>query len=184
MSRVIRTVMGASGSDAEDVLQDALLSLSQALPAFRGDSKLTTFAARIAARCAIKAMRRQRVAPRASDGLDHQDIADYRPGPAERIAAKRREEVMRRLLQTLPEIQAETFVLRVVLGLSLTEVAEATGAPQNTVRSRIRLARDALRGAIERQYPELVVPASGVSGMRRRVDAVTEDEDDRESSVR
>jgi RNA polymerase sigma-70 factor (ECF subfamily) len=37
----------------------------------------------------------------------------------------------------------------VVLGWTLEEVALATGAPVNTVRSRVRLAKEALRRRIE-----------------------------------
>jgi RNA polymerase sigma-70 factor (ECF subfamily) len=61
---------------------------------------------------------------------------------------------LRTLLEELPEIQAETFALRVALGYSMQEVAAATGAPVNTVRSRLRLAREALRRRIE-QDPSL-----------------------------
>ena len=49
----------------------------------------------------------------------------------------------------LPEEQAETFALRVVLDYSLEQVAAATGAPVNTVRSRVRLAREKLKTKIE-----------------------------------
>jgi RNA polymerase sigma-70 factor (ECF subfamily) len=69
--------------------------------------------------------------------------------PSESAAAARRREAMRSLLDQLPLEQAETLTLRVVLGMSLGEVAEATGAPVNTVRSRVRLAREALRKRIE-----------------------------------
>ncbi len=39
--------------------------------------------------------------------------------------------------------------LRVVLGWSLPEAEAATGIPLNTVRSRVRLAKNALRAAVE-----------------------------------
>ena len=56
---------------------------------------------------------------------------------------------MRALLADLPEEQAEALALRVVLGWSLEEVARAYGIPTNTVRSRVRLAKEALRRRIE-----------------------------------
>ena len=49
------------------------------------------------------------------------------------------------LLGVLPTAQAEALLLRFVLGHSLQEIAEISGAPLNTVRSRIRLAREALQ---------------------------------------
>ena len=44
--------------------------------------------------------------------------------------------------------------MRVVMGWTLEEVSRATGAPINTVRSRVRLAKEALRRRIE-AAPEL-----------------------------
>jgi RNA polymerase sigma-70 factor (ECF subfamily) len=61
----------------------------------------------------------------------------------------RRRELLRELLEDLPEEQAEALALRVVMGWSLEEVAQASGAPVNTVRSRVRLAKEALRQRIE-----------------------------------
>ena len=72
------------------------------------------------------------------------------PSPVEVSGAQRRRELLRELLARLPEEQAETLALRVVLGWSLDEIASATGAPTNTVRSRMRLAKDALRKSIEK----------------------------------
>jgi RNA polymerase sigma-70 factor (ECF subfamily) len=67
----------------------------------------------------------------------------------EDVLSERRRQVVRELLDQLPEEQAETFALRVAMGFSLPEVAAATGAPLNTVRSRIRLAKEALRRRID-----------------------------------
>lgn len=62
---------------------------------------------------------------------------------------RRLREVMRALLARIPAEQAEAIALRFVLGWSLEEVARVTEAPVNTVRSRVRLAKKALRAAIE-----------------------------------
>ncbi|HTA21242.1 MAG TPA: sigma factor-like helix-turn-helix DNA-binding protein, partial [Polyangia bacterium] len=70
------------------------------------------------------------------------------------VLRARRTAAFRGLLDDLPEEQAETFALRVVLDYSLDQVAAATGAPVNTVRSRVRLAREKLKQRIERD-PEL-----------------------------
>ena len=62
--------------------------------------------------------------------------------PEEEACAAHRRETLRALVGGLPELQAETFALRVALGYSLQEVAETTGVPLNTVRSRLRLAKE------------------------------------------
>jgi RNA polymerase sigma-70 factor (ECF subfamily) len=53
------------------------------------------------------------------------------------------------LFEELPEAQSEALVMHFVLELTVEEIADATGAPVNTVRSRLRLARGALRARIE-----------------------------------
>jgi RNA polymerase sigma-70 factor (ECF subfamily) len=69
-------------------------------------------------------------------------------GSAPEAGAAQRQAVLRRLLDDLAEEQAEALALRVVLGWSLDEISAATGAPLNTVRSRLRLAKEALRRRI------------------------------------
>jgi RNA polymerase sigma-70 factor (ECF subfamily) len=48
-----------------------------------------------------------------------------------------------------PADQAEAIALLIVLGWSLAEGARVPDVPVNTVRSRVRLAKKALRAAIE-----------------------------------
>ncbi len=72
-----------------------------------------------------------------------------RPSPGEEAAANRRKELLRSLLDNLPDEQAEALAMRVVLGWSIKEIAAHSGAPLNTVRSRLRLAKEALKSRIE-----------------------------------
>src|SRR5207248_4801237 len=91
---------------------------------------------------------------RRDDAADVDLIAGGGPSLPDSVAAERRRQVVRELLDELPPEQAETFALRVALGFSLPEVAAATGAPLNTVRSRIRLAKASLKRRIEKD-PQL-----------------------------
>jgi RNA polymerase sigma factor (sigma-70 family) len=154
MARVARCVLGSSAPELDDVVQESLLGLLRALPTFRGDCSLRRFANRIAVRTAIATRRRAR--KRAADNqrfsIEPAPIAMFEDrDPEDDFLAARREALLMQLLDELPEIQAETLALRVVLGLSLEETAAATSAPENTVRSRLRLAREALRARIERE---------------------------------
>ena len=56
-----------------------------------------------------------------------------------------RAEVMRDLIRRLRPIQAETLVLRAVLGFSMEEIASLTEVSVNTVKTRLRLGKNALR---------------------------------------
>jgi RNA polymerase sigma factor (sigma-70 family) len=48
-------------------------------------------------------------------------------------------------LDELPDAQREALVLHHVLGMTVSEVADQLEAPQETVRSRLRLGKDRLR---------------------------------------
>ncbi|HSO36620.1 MAG TPA: sigma-70 family RNA polymerase sigma factor [Labilithrix sp.] len=150
--RVVRAVLGGSHPDVDDVSQQALIGFIQALPAFRGDSDPARYATTIAVRTAIAARRRTKVdRSRRDDEADAETVATAQPGPGEEIAAQRRKEILRGLLAELPTEQAEALAMRVVLGWSLEEIAVQSGAPLNTVRSRLRLAKESLRRTIEAQ---------------------------------
>ena len=112
------------------------------------------FAHRIAARTAIASRRRGRSRAAMHEPLQEELRLTADPSPHAQSLALRRQRLLAELLETLPEQQAETMALRVVLGFSLAEVAAATAAPENTVRSRLRLARETLRERIAAE-PEL-----------------------------
>lgn len=146
---VTRAVLGRGHSDVDDAYQQGILELIRALPSFRGDCEPIHFASRIAARTALTIARRSRTAfSRRDDGADV-DRIPIEAHAEEEAEQKRRMDLLRDLLARIPEEQAETLTLRVMLGWSLSEVAVATGVPLNTVRSRVRLAKNALRAAVE-----------------------------------
>ena len=154
--RVVRAVLGSSHPDVDDVAQQALIGFIQALPAFRGDCDPARYATTIAVRTAIGARRRVRLEhSRRDPGADADSVASPAMEPGEEIASQRRKDVLRELLAELPAEQAEALAMRVVLGWSLEEIAGQSGAPLNTVRSRLRLAKESLRKTIESQ-PGLV----------------------------
>jgi len=152
IERVVRAVLGRQQTqDAEDVVQQAMLGFVQALPSFRGECEPIHFASRVAARTAIAAARRGRAArARHEDGVDVDLFTSTAPEPLADAERGRRMAALQDALGKIPAEQAETLALRVVLGWSLSEVAERMNVPLNTVRSRLRLAKTALRTVIDR----------------------------------
>ena len=149
MIRSAQQLLGSSHADLDDVVQQSLIGLVQALPAFRQECSVVHFACRIVVRTAVASRRRAFArADRHDESVDVDSLPrDQELGDG--VDAERRRALVRGLLSRLPEEQAETLALRIVLGFSLEEVAEATGVPLNTVRSRVRLAKPALRRRIE-----------------------------------
>jgi RNA polymerase sigma-70 factor (ECF subfamily) len=149
--RVVRTVLGYKFADVEDLVQECLLGFVRALPQFRYESSVSTFALTIAFRHALSAKRRQRDLVRWTDTFQRleEPIRSVPSSPAQDLEMERRREVVAELLATIPKVQAETLGLRAVVGLSIEQIAQVTEVPANTVRSRLRLAKEALRKSIE-----------------------------------
>lgn len=146
--RTLRSILGSGHGDLDDAVQESLLALVAALPKFRQECSLQRFANRIAVRIGLRFRRSHRAAAvQAPAVID--EVASEALCPEAATQATRRLALLHQLLDDLPEPQAEVLALRVLAGLSLGETAEMTGAPVNTVRSRLRLARLALRTRIE-----------------------------------
>ena len=153
--QVVRGVLGTGHPDLEDVAQEAAIALVSALRSFRGECGVLHFACRVAVFTSLAARRRLEVRMRWADDRAPESTggSDSHLPSSEYLAARRRS-ALRELLRDLPEAQAETLVLSAVLGYSPQEIARITGAPANTVRSRLRLAKIALRDRIKTD-PEL-----------------------------
>jgi RNA polymerase sigma factor (sigma-70 family) len=148
MFRVVRGVMGPRSADADDALQQALISLIHALPAFRGECEPAGYACRIAFRVALALRKRGRRFELERERMAADRVYDA-AAPAIPFEAARRTSLLRGLLDELPAEQAEALAMRTILGWSREEIAMVSGAPLNTVRSRLRLAKEALRRKIE-----------------------------------
>ena len=154
VARVARTILGPNDMAIEDTIQDALVSLMHALPSFRRDCSIRRYANRIAARTALLTRSRNR----ATRQREAKFYLDDRPAAyidGRQDLQHRRKVFVHRMFDELPQAQAEVIALRFLLGYSLEEIAEAVGAPLNTVRSRIRLAKEAMRAHLDND-PELL----------------------------
>lgn len=146
--RVVRGVLGVGHADIEDVLQESMLALCSALASFRGDCQTAHFACRVAVQTAMNARRRAAHRRRTTPSVPPDELAELAHedlSPADMLAAARRREVLRLLLEELPPVQAEVLALHTMLGHSVAETAAITGVPANTARSRLRAALAALR---------------------------------------
>ncbi len=150
LTRVVQGVLGSHHPEVDDVIQQSLIAVLQALSAFRGECHPAGYASRIALHVALRARRNAAMRRARSETLAQISASDPEPSWLGcELSAERRKKALRDLLTDLPEEQADALGLRIMLGWSLEEVARATGAPLNTVRSRVRLAKEALRRRIE-----------------------------------
>jgi len=145
--RVVRRVMGASHPDADDVAQEAAVGIMEALPRHRGECTVLHFACRVAVLTAMNARRHEAAKKRASERTSFPIdlVPALSPSPDAEAMAHARAQAVRDLLDTLPIEQAEVLAMHCVVGYTVREIADAAGVPLETVRSRMRLAKQALR---------------------------------------
>jgi RNA polymerase sigma-70 factor (ECF subfamily) len=139
--------------DAEDVLQESLLSAARGLSGFRGASSLSTWLFAIARSHCIKKRRRSRFAPvevslDASEESVAHEHPDPGPGPDENLHARRLEAALEDAIAALDRKYREVFVLRDVEGLTAPEVAKVTGLSIAAIKSRLHRARARVREAV------------------------------------
>jgi RNA polymerase sigma-70 factor (ECF subfamily) len=129
---------------AEDVLQNALVSIWRKLPHLREPDRFEAWAYRILVNaCYADAPRNRRWASAVRVlPVDRADDVDD-------IASISDRDELEQAFRRLPLDQRAVFVLHHHVGLPLVAVAETLGIPDGTARSRLHYATRALRAALE-----------------------------------
>jgi RNA polymerase sigma-70 factor (ECF subfamily) len=162
-----------SVSDAEDVLQEALLAAWQGLGGFEGRASVRTWLYRIATTRSLNALRAARRRPQTDwppPGIDAPEptrlgetpwlepcpdsllerLADAAAGPEGRYEAGEAISLaFITALQMLPPRQRAVLILRDVLDFPAREVADMLGTTEESVKSALKRAR----ATLQRQYP-------------------------------
>jgi RNA polymerase sigma-70 factor (ECF subfamily) len=145
--------MCGSRALAEDVAQEAFLSIWRAGGRYdRARGSVRTWVLGIVHNRAIDALRRTVVHERrraSDDGIEERFEARER---TEVEAARREEaETIRGMLDALPADQSRVIELAYFGGFTHSEIAEMLGAPIGTVKGRMRLGLEKLRGQLAPQ---------------------------------
>ena len=134
-----------TASDAQDATQVATLEILRSAGHYAARGSLNGWASRIAARSVVRWNARH------GTPTMHEHNPDRAPSatpPTPGFEALPRP--LEAYLEGLPEPQRTALVLRHSLGHTIPEIAEVTGAPVPTVRSRIDKAMTRVRAAIRR----------------------------------
>jgi RNA polymerase sigma-70 factor (ECF subfamily) len=143
--------LGVREADALDQAQKVFLAAHLKLKEFEGRSRLTTWLFGICQRVASDYRRsaayRREVATDAAE-MDHYRGAQEDAGQG--AEARQRAQLAEAMLDKLPEPQRLVFVLFELEEMSGQDIAELLGISVGTVRSRLRLARDAFSREVKR----------------------------------
>jgi RNA polymerase sigma-70 factor (ECF subfamily) len=140
--------MGADPTASEEITQEVMTVLWHKARLFDpAKSSVATWLYRIARNRRIDGFRRDRIDY--FDPLDPPEIASEEAAQDDALDARDRAERVRAAMEALPDEQLTLVRLAFYDGLSHSEVAERTGLPLGTVKSRLRLAFGRLRRTLE-----------------------------------
>ncbi|MHC5023186.1 MAG: RNA polymerase sigma factor [Planctomycetota bacterium] len=155
---VTRRILG-NDADAQDALQDAMISAYKSIDRFQAQSRLGTWLHRVAINAALQKLRRRRSRPEASiqDLLPKYDDSGHRVEITptwtstgdELLERDETRRLVRERILELPEDYRDVVLLRDIEGLETQEAASVLSISPGAVKTRLHRARQALRTLLE-----------------------------------
>jgi RNA polymerase sigma-70 factor, ECF subfamily len=148
-----------NAADAEDAVQDALLSAFKHLEQFRRQSQMSTWLTTIVTNCALmQSRRRVRQIHLSLDEPIGEERKDFIPerlahhglNPEDECLRSELDARLRCLVKQLSPRLRKTFQLRHMDGLTTSEAAHILGVPTGTVKAQLARARGKLKGSLRR----------------------------------
>ncbi len=158
--RGLRAAFGGYGggieANFEDFAQEALIRITGNLDSFRGESRFTTWAQKIAMNVALTELKRRRWRDVSlQDLFARREAADRGPADTqltpEQLAFQNMvlEELRRIIDEDLTDRQREAVVAVILEGMPISEVAERMGTNQNALYKLLHDARRKLKRRME-----------------------------------
>jgi RNA polymerase sigma-70 factor, ECF subfamily len=141
-----------NSANAEEVVQDVFMKIYRNLNDFKFRSTFKTWVYRITVNTAINHYRKSNKEEK--DRVDYDNIIESLPDKrlaTEGISQSENEARLNALLDMLSPEHKTCLILREIEGLSYQEIADTLTIPVNTVRSRLKRARQALLVEAERK---------------------------------
>jgi len=139
---------------AEELFQDVWMNLIRARAGYTVEARFATYLYHLAHNRLIDHYRKTR--PEALVSLDDEagesigeSLPDGRERPAEEALDGRRQAArLLELIAELPDAQREAFLMQQEGGMSVEEIAQATGVTRETAKSRLRYAMSKLKAGM------------------------------------
>ena len=157
--RVVRRMVGAR-PDVDDLVQTAFVEAFRSLPDFRGDAMFSTWLTRIAVRVTMRATRQRRPWHSLDDVGDP---ASTTPGPERVAAARETLALVEVLLAELRPKRRAAFVLHVLEGYSMEEVAAMLSVSVAAAKVRVHDARRYIERRLGQNQP-MAAALTGLGG--------------------
>jgi len=148
-----------NAADAEDAVQDALLSAYKHIDQFRGEAQMSTWLTAIVSNSARMQLRKRphqiHMPLDAPIGKEQEQtvserLADCRPSPEDECQSSELRARVQKLATQLSPPLRKAFQLRDLDGLTTSEAAHILGVPDGTVKAQLARARAKLRRLMRR----------------------------------
>jgi len=141
---------------ADDLLQDVWFAVARSAPTYTVSARFKTWLFTMAHNRLVDYFRtaRNHVSldgdqDNESPGIGETLAADSGFGPLRRLESSEQAAALIAAVERLPREQREAFLLQAEAGLSVDEIAAATGVSFETAKSRLRYARNSLRQQLQ-----------------------------------
>jgi RNA polymerase sigma-70 factor (ECF subfamily) len=161
--RVALRLMGQQ-EEAEDVLQQTLLTVYEKIDTFDERSALTTWLYRIVVNTALMRLRAQASRPEepldslgayfTEEGEHVREVADWALQPEDALLRQEALTVLQQAIADLPELYRAVYVLAEIEGLPHQEIGTILEVSVGTVKIRLHRARLFLRQALANYFTE------------------------------
>ena len=136
--------MCGNAHDAEEVAQEAFVAAWKGLPAFRGESKFSSWLYQLTTNAAIDFLRREK-RHRAAVPMEDEPEPATPDTPQQAVEESEVRQALQQALDTLTPEHREIFLLRQMRQLSYEEIGRLLGLEAGTVKSRLSRAKKQLR---------------------------------------
>ena len=150
--------MCGNAHDAEEVAQEAFVAAWKGLPAFRGESKFSSWLYQLTTNAAIDFLRREK-RYRAAVPMEDEPEPATPDTPQQAMEESEVRQALQQALDTLTPEHREIFLLRQMRQLSYEEIGRLLGLESGTVKSRLSRAKKQLREILT-QKGNLFAPSS------------------------
>ncbi|MFZ5366552.1 MAG: RNA polymerase sigma factor [Patescibacteria group bacterium] len=132
--------------DAEEVLQDTLISILDSLPLFRGKSSFLTWSLSIARHEIVDYYRKKKIKAILFSHLPFlEDLASIALGPQELLLKKELTQEIKKVLEKVSEGYRKILRLKYIEGCSVAEIAREMDLSPKAIESRLTRAREAFK---------------------------------------
>jgi len=138
----------SNASDAEEVTQDTLWTVSRKIDTFRGEAAFRSWVFRIAANTAYQKLRRGRSRRSEVSWDDLAPVIDDKGKHTDPAGTCELKTILGVAIAGLPQGYRTAFLLHDVEGLSILEIAQTLQMKPGTIKSRVHRARLLLRSRL------------------------------------